>query len=410
VKYLYLGEITLNFGHNEEDEAILTGLDKVSRQLGIDNLLGSLLDARDVRTARQQRTAELSRARDQLAAWFESNIIENKIVVDTEKVGSVIWTKDNPVYADILLRADSDDDLIDAMSPVTVNHTPVYSTIPIGGFPLESPSNSQVCIQNKATTTIYPVHRAMLSRSQYFSTMFASNFREAQESTHLRVITVDCSSEVLEIILRYLYAENTDFPLSFALDVLYTADLLLLDKLKQRAATVITTLGGDQTSQSTALKQPSSDTSSDEMVDMYDVIRAGWDTRVPKLESFGAQYIAGKLEEYIDDEEFANLVRESAGRIKGRQEVDSIELIDEYVSHFSKSCNQTVLTKRGSIRHYLAERFGVNGADRPRPSAEVEFERRYNENDQVEKGTKLEEYNRLLDKIDDLLDNLDLEG
>ena len=42
------------------------------------------------------------------------------------------------------------------------------------------------------------------------------------------------------------------------------------------------------------------------------------------------RYFAYRLESFIDEEEFADLVRESANRIKGRQETDTIELLDEY--------------------------------------------------------------------------------
>ena len=49
-------------------------------------------------------------------------------------------------------------------------------------------------------------------------------------------------------------------------------------------------------------------------------------------------------EHYIDDEAFAELVQESADRIKARQETDSIELLDD-------------------IRYYLSERFRLRFED-----------------------------------------------
>ena len=67
----------------------------------------------------------------------------------------------------------------------------------------------------------------------------------------------------------------------------------------------------------------------EEPINVYDVIRAGWLTRVQRLEEFAARYIAYRLENYIDEDEFEELIKESASRIQKRQETDSIELLDE---------------------------------------------------------------------------------
>ena len=171
----------------------------------------------------------------------------------------------------------------------------------------------------------------MLIRSEFFLTMFSSNFREAQHTDHLQIIPIDCSPDVLEAVLTFLYTEKADISLDIAVDVVFAADLLFIDKLKQRAAVAISTLGNGNMSQippqlDLDWKEPES-----ELIDIYDVIRAGWLTRVPRLEEFAARYFAYRLESYIDEEDFAELIRESAGRIKGRQETDSIELLDELV-------------------------------------------------------------------------------
>jgi ankyrin repeat/BTB/POZ domain-containing protein 1 len=76
-------------------------------------------------------------------------------------------------------------------------------------------------------------------------------------------------------------------------------------------------------------ENPRGETAVEDVIDVYDIIRAGWDTRVPRLEEFGARYIAYRLERFIDDPDFEELVKESAARIQGRQETDTVELIDE---------------------------------------------------------------------------------
>ena len=177
----------------------------------------------------------------------------------------------------------------------------------------------------------------MLLRSEVFATMFASPFREGQDSKHLQIVPVDCSPDVLEIILTFLYTEKADFPLQIALEVLTAADMLFIEKLKQRAALLISTLGNGNASVVEA-ENPLGETVTEEDLDIYDVLRAGWDTRVHRLEEFAARYIAYRLEQYIDQPEFRDLVKESASRISRREETDTIELIDD-------------------IRWYLSERF-----------------------------------------------------
>ena len=76
-------------------------------------------------------------------------------------------------------------------------------------------------------------------------------------------------------------------------------------------------------------ENPRGETDIEDVLDIYDVVRAGWDTRVHRLEEFGARYMALRLERFIDEPEFAQLVKESAERIQGRQETDTVELIDE---------------------------------------------------------------------------------
>lgn len=183
----------------------------------------------------------------------------------------------------------------------------------------------------------------MLLRSEYFLTMFSSQFKEAQDTPHLQIVTIDCSPVVLETILTFMYTERADFGLDVAIDVLFAADQLFIEKLKQRAAIIISALGNGSTS-AVESDNPRGETDADEAVDIYEVIRAGWDTRVQRLEEFAARYIAYRLENYIDQPEFAELVQESANRVKSRQETDTVELVDD-------------------IRYYLSERFRLRFED-----------------------------------------------
>lgn len=252
---------------------------------------------------------EIAKGRDQLEAWFRQNVLGNKMIVDTSKARDVTWDHDNPIFADVLLRAD------------------------------ELPEEAGEGEAQKST--LFPCHRAMLLRSEFFQAMFMSSFREAHVKHYLNIIDVDCPPDVLEIILTFLYTERADFPLEIAVDVLFAADMLFIEKLKTKAAVVISTLGSGGMSQADAARTRGKD---DDDIDIYAIIRAAWLTRVQRLEEFAARFLAYRLEAHIDTPEFAELIQESASRIQARQETDSIELLDD-------------------IRFYLNERFRLRFDD-----------------------------------------------
>jgi hypothetical protein len=181
----------------------------------------------------------------------------------------------------------------------------------------------------------YPVHRSVLIRDEYFKVMFTSSFSEAQEyeimeglqivdrSHSIHVIHLPVSSpEIAEIVIRFLYYDHTDIPLEHAVDVLFAGDLLLNDKLKTMAAIAIT---------SSPDIPPG--------YDLYDILRASWETRVDKLEHFVARKIAEDIDAFLLDPEFHEIVLESAKRIQERQETDTIELIDDIRFYLGKKWN-----------------------------------------------------------------------
>jgi len=339
IRYIYFGEIYNDVGGGPgtgftEDE-VLEGIDKISKQLEIRSLWDGILESGDRRLARQRRTDEIEKGRDQIESWFQSNVVKHKVLIETEKADNVKWDRNNGIYADVLLRADEPEDEAEVKSNgVEGERAPLQSAqgllngIPVGPWVQRSRSPSPS--RKPRRSVLFPVHRAMLLRSEYFLAMFSSAFREAQETEYLQIIPIDCLPDVLETVLRFLYTEKTDFPLEIAIDVLFAADQLLIEKLKMKAAVVISTLGNGSMSKIPGRLDPSDRPSEEqEELDIYDVVRAGWLTRVPRLEEFGARYIAYRLESFIDEEDFADLVTESASRIKGRQETDTIELLDE---------------------------------------------------------------------------------
>ena len=350
IKYIYLGEIPNDIGGGPgtdfSEDDVLEGIDKVSRHLEIRSLWDGIIEGGDRRLARQRRTEEVEKGRNQMEAWFTDNVLRHKVIVNTGKADDVRWDRNNGIFADVMLRADEPEEATNLegipegneKSHIRDTEGPLHG-IPVG--PVSQNSRSPSRSRKPRMSALFPVHKAMLLRSEFFLTMFSSGFREAQDTQHLQIIPIDCSPQVLEIVLKFLYTEKTDCPLELAIDVLFAADLLLIEKLKQKAAVVISTLGNGSMSQIPARLDVSEDAQSEQPeLDVYDVVRAGWLTRVPRLEEFGARYFAYRLESYIDEEEFADLVKESAARIKGRQETDTIELLDEYVfpSHTCEQC------------------------------------------------------------------------
>jgi ankyrin repeat and BTB/POZ domain-containing protein 1 len=346
LRHLYLGELPRDIGGGPgtgfTDSEVLAGVDRISKQLEIPISLSQLiLDSSNRRLARQRRQDEVQRGQDQLETWFRINVLGHAVEVDTSKADSIKWDRNNGIFADVLLRADEDEEdeegqIASQQGQQTTRDRTTVLGIPLGSAPQSrSPSRSRKPKQSK----VFPCHKAMLIRSEFFMTMFDSQFKEAQDTPHLQIVSIDCSPQVLEIILTFLYTEKSDFGLEIAVEVLFAADMLFLEKLKAKAAVVISTLGNG-----TAMSMAAEVARDDDFMDIYEILRAAWLTRVQRLEEFAARYIAYRLEAYIDDPEFAALVKESANRISARQETDSIELLDD-------------------IRYYLSERFRLRMED-----------------------------------------------
>ncbi|KAI3341030.1 BTB/POZ domain-containing protein [Ustulina deusta] len=340
LRYLYLGDVPREVvdARSNHTEEVLTSIDKICKQLEIPELWEAILSGHDRRLARQRHQDKVNRAQQQIEDFFNNKVINHKMTVDTRKVSEVKWPFGNSMFADCLLRADEEVD-----EDTRWEKTQDPSAIPIGARAQSNPKNGTAKYRK---SILYPVHKAMIIRSPYFETMFSSAFMEAQESEHLHIIKVDCSPKVLEIILRFLYTEQVECPLELALDLLYASDMLLLEKLKNKAAVLISSLGSGNDNLLVDRTHGGGNEVGVEVepINVYDVTHAAWDLRVQRLETFAARYLAYRLEDYIDEAEFAELIQESAARVKNREETDTIELLDD-------------------IRYYLGDRFRLRFED-----------------------------------------------
>ena len=352
MRYVYLGNLPRDLvppGSDVTEEEVIKGLDKISKQLEIEQLWEAILAGNDRRLARQRYQDEVERALRQVDEFFRENVLGRKMIVDTDRVDEVKWKHDNSIFADVLLRADEPASEDDEDGQPPSNEESNEQGIPIGP-PSQAAPASDTVPKKPRKSVLYPAHKAMLIRSEYFDRMFSGDFVESHRSENLRIVTVDCAPEILELILAFLYTESTDrISLDHALDLLYAADMLFLDTLKSKAAVAISTLGSGSSNVHIAAAAgaagiPDRPVLEVEPVNIYDVIRAAWDLRVQRLEEFAARYLAYRLEDYIDEDDFQEMIRESAGRLRSREETDTIELLDD-------------------IRYYLSERFRLRFED-----------------------------------------------
>ena len=165
---------------------------------------------------------------------------------------------------------------------------------------------------------LFLCHKACLCRSEYFNIMLHAAFSESETDVStiryqqneqqqevvlkLPLIEVhDMIPESFQYVLEYMYTDRCTIPLEEAYDIMLTADMLMLDRLKSIAAITLT-----------SSKEP--------MIDIYDLIRTAIRLNVDRLEQWCTKYFADHLDDYILKPEFKQLIRESAQSIAGREE------------------------------------------------------------------------------------------
>ncbi|KAG0642446.1 hypothetical protein HOY80DRAFT_1007987 [Tuber brumale] len=352
VKYIYLGEISAG---PSLDKEVMVNIEKLSKHLEIPELWRLLL-ANTPKLRRQLHSEGLKRAQERMEEWMRENVLKKRIVVRKSQVGQIKVFPGNDSFADVLIRSDEPD----------------WCDADADGAAEEEEEEEE----EDYLVHIYPTHKSLL-RSEFFTAMFTSPFLEGLPTTPtspLPIIPLPLPASTLPYLLLHLYFETpTPPPLQHSLSLLYTSDHLFLDRLKSKCAQVIATAPDDLP------------------FHIYDVIRAAWATRAPRLEAFGAKYIAERLEDFLTDPEFAELVAESAERIKGRQETDTIELVDD-------------------IRYYLNERFRMRVGDMGFCGNGEEVEVEVGEMDRSLETEKGHIYEELLGRIDALLEGLKLDA
>ena len=233
IKYLYAGEVV------DPGKEYRENLKLVSESLHLPSELMELVYSTGLLPTaklRDLKRSEMSRVQSDFEKFVQCEIIARQRTVNVQSLENqrVEMSSQNPVWADCLLCTERQDEI----------------------------------------TTVYYAHLAILSRSEYFLTMFTSHFAESKllfESQELLpVLQLPIDPRIGPIILSFLYTDRVEVPREMALEVLYAADFLLLPRLKSLAAIALE-------NDVDPLKEFTKE-------DLYDILRAAWSTNTQRLE------------------------------------------------------------------------------------------------------------------------------
>ena len=233
VRYLYSGEV-VDPGREYRDNLKL-----VSETLHLPSELMELVNATGLPPTveiRELKRTEMARVQTDFEKFAQDEIISRQRTVDTKILEETKkeMSLENPVWADCLVYVDRQD----------------------------------------GTTTLFYAHIAILTRAEYFLTMFTSAFSESkalfESQDVLPLLELSIDADVAPIVLSFLYTDRVEIPRDIALDVLFAADFLFLTRLKSLAAI--------------ALENETDPLNELTREDLYEILRAGWTTDTPRLE------------------------------------------------------------------------------------------------------------------------------
>lgn len=346
--------------------------------------VADISDQRDIaKYKRDMSFVFVEHARKQFESFFFDHVVGNRVVVPIED--------------------DVDFDDIDVSGYLSAQHrrrlldSTAFGDIVVSVIDVELDS-----------IVYYPVHKAILARSEYFETMFRSDLfpnnlprfesevgdvvdRPSAMPDNLQIVqlaTSCTSAQVAEIVLRFLYSDDVQLPLGLVIEVMFAADELFLERLKTMGAVRITTRFSNLTHDDLTLLV-------DEVgYDAYDLIKVAWQVRSERLEQHVTKLLAYNLREIFTTEnaKLRLLISDSAQRIRERQVTDTIELVDD-------------------MRYFLSRKYAL-------PEMSSDFEPlgpvmnagapEFDDHKAVKAAVL--QYNRDIEIIDRLLDDLDLDA
>lgn len=284
VKYLYLVPVLheVSKKHREDVKSLALLLNLNDLALALDRI-SHLSSPADISTTIVEFQVKFNeKAKDDLKLFVDKYVIGSKIFLesglsDTQILDPIKCLLASPVFADILIKV---------TDPI-LNQTFIYSC-----------------------------HSQFLLRCDYFKQMFSLPMSEnltLSKSKYILTALPNVSHEVVELLIRYVYHDNTTIPTDHSISLLLLSDYLLTQRLKSVSAVAITT-------QAKSLLSKHS---------IFELLSLGWRADVERLEQFAAKHLVENLDTYIDSIELRNAIEQSAKRISVREEKDTIELIDD---------------------------------------------------------------------------------
>ncbi|XP_069684388.1 ankyrin repeat and BTB/POZ domain-containing protein 1-like isoform X2 [Periplaneta americana] len=159
-------------------------------------------------------------------------------------------------------------------------------------------------------------------RSEYFNALLRDHFSETTDDDGNTVVIVrNVSVEAFAAVVYYIYTNIVQVREEHVLDVLYAADMYLLPGLKRGCGTIL----GNCLSIKNVVSR----------------LRTARLFQLPQLEDQCTRFISLHIDEIVHDEGLHDLIMQDATEVKGRQETDSIPVIDDIRYHITSDV-QTV--------------------------------------------------------------------
>ncbi|XP_046653588.1 ankyrin repeat and BTB/POZ domain-containing protein 1-like isoform X1 [Daphnia pulicaria] len=171
---------------------------------------------------------------------------------------------------------------------------------------------------------------AFVGRSEYFRALFRDHFRETSRTgvcdkaikqkegmegrSEIDLMTLrDVTPEVFAQVVSYVYSNCVQLSAETVYELLNIGELYLMPGLKKLCANFLI-----------------SAIDSESVISLIKVSRT---FNLPRIEVFCNEFIAKNVEEIVDSEHFHQLIIDDAYEVKGRQEMDSIAIIDDVRYH-----------------------------------------------------------------------------
>ncbi|XP_059352345.1 ankyrin repeat and BTB/POZ domain-containing protein 1-like isoform X2 [Daphnia carinata] len=196
--------------------------------------------------------------------------------------------------------------------------------------PLELPNLTDVCFV--VGHQKFLCHKAaFVGRSEYFRALFRNHFKETsrtelckgsinsrdeetlEDSEVERVMLRNVTPEVFAQVVYYVYSNSAQLTVDNVYELLNIGELYLMPGLKKLCANFLISVIDSQ--------------------NVVSLIKVSRIYNLPRIEVFCIEFVAKNLEEVMDLENFHRLILEDAFEVKGRQEMDTIAVIDDLRYH-----------------------------------------------------------------------------